>query len=188
MLARLLPGGEASDATSELGDLVPSLAAVKEAHHFYPLLFYFHFRDPLYSVSRIGFVILDLTALIEHALDRRRYEAVADSAAVAALRRGAMLLLGTVERHFPTVEAGLPDAAQTWRVRKSFALAVERLARSRIAVWDDGAASYQVDRRAWEPLTRSIAPAVGYDFDDIDKRYIGDPACTRPDATRRCLR
>lgn len=170
MLARLMPDGETSDATSELGNLVRSLAAVKEAHHFYPLLFYFRFRDPLYSVSRMSFVILDLTALIEHALDRRRYEAVAGSAAVTALRRGAMMLLETVERHFPTIEAGRPDEARSWRVRQSFAAAIERLARRKIAVRDDGVDGYSADRGAWEPLTRSVAPAFGDDFDDIDKR------------------
>lgn len=64
MLARLGPGGDFSNAVSELGNLVRPLAATKEAHHFYPLLFYFRFTEPLYSVSRLNFVILDLTALI----------------------------------------------------------------------------------------------------------------------------
>lgn len=40
MLARLGPDGDFSNANSELGNLVRSLAQTKEAHHFYPLLFY----------------------------------------------------------------------------------------------------------------------------------------------------
>jgi hypothetical protein len=69
MLARLMPAGDTSNATSELGNLARSLAATKEAHHFYPLLFYFRFEAPLYAVSRFSFVLLELTTLIATALD-----------------------------------------------------------------------------------------------------------------------
>lgn len=70
MLARLMPEGEAGDATSDLGNLARSLAATKEAHHFYPLLFYFRFKEPFYAVSRFSFVLLDAATLIDTALDR----------------------------------------------------------------------------------------------------------------------
>lgn len=88
MLARLIPGGDASDTVSELSTLAHALGQVKEAHHFYPLLFYFRFHEPRYSVSRTTFVLLDLTTLIDHALDRRHYATVVGSAAAEALYRG----------------------------------------------------------------------------------------------------
>lgn len=102
MLARLMPGGEPGNAAGPLGNLVPSLAATKEAHHFYPLLFYFRFDDPRYAVSRFGFVLLDLVTLIDTALDRQRYASLIASAPVASLRRGTVLLLETFDSHFPT--------------------------------------------------------------------------------------
>ncbi len=58
MLARLIPRGDATDTASQLGNLARALAAVKEAHHFYPLLFYFRFSEPRYAVSRFGFILL----------------------------------------------------------------------------------------------------------------------------------
>ena len=67
MLARL--SHENNNAISELANLARSLVSVKEAHHFYPLLFYFRFKEPYYSVSRFSFIILDLVTLIETALD-----------------------------------------------------------------------------------------------------------------------
>ncbi|WP_174842744.1 hypothetical protein [Sphingomonas sp. ID1715] len=47
MLARLGADGDLGDPTSEIGNLVRPLAVTKEAHHFYSLLFYFRFKDPL---------------------------------------------------------------------------------------------------------------------------------------------
>jgi len=85
MLARLGPEGDFSNATSELGNLVRSLALTKEAHHFYPLLFYFRFTEPLYSVSRMTFVLLDLTTLIDTTLDRQKHGAFVRSAPVGSL-------------------------------------------------------------------------------------------------------
>jgi hypothetical protein len=43
---------------------------VKEAHHFYPVLFYFRFEDPRYAVSRFSLVVLDAVSLLRSALAR----------------------------------------------------------------------------------------------------------------------
>lgn len=40
----------------------------KEAHHFYPVLFYFRFDDAYHSVSRSALVALDTVSLIRSAL------------------------------------------------------------------------------------------------------------------------
>ncbi len=128
MLARLAPDGDCSDATSELGNLARSLAATKEAHHFYPLLFYFRFEDPLYAVSRFSFVLLDLVTLIETALDERRCGSLVHSAPVTSLRQGTLLLLETLDRTFPTARYEPADAAETSRERQSWVTAIETLA------------------------------------------------------------
>ncbi len=172
MLARLMPEGEVQEATSELGNLVRELAATKEAHHFYPLLFYFRFHEPRYAVSRFAFVLLDLTTLIEAALDRERYAALIGSAPVASLRRGAAMLLETLDPHFPSVGDDAPDAARTWRTRQGFAAAAETLAAAGIALRAGGSERYVAARQEWEPLARRVAPALGYTMDDIDVRSV----------------
>ncbi|WP_203308817.1 potassium channel family protein [Sphingomonas beigongshangi] len=170
MLARLMPGGDTGNVVGELGNLARTLAQVKEAHHFYPLLYYFRFHEPLYAVSRTSFVLLDLAALIEHALDPRRYEPVIQSAAVAALHRGARLLLDTLHSRFPTVSSLQPDDAEMWRDRQSYAAAVEVLAAHGIATARDGANGYGAARQEWRPMIRRVAPVLGYAIDEIDTR------------------
>ena len=176
MLARLMPGGDGSDATSELGNLVRSLAATKEAHHFYPLLFYFRFEDSKYAVSRLGFILLDLTALIDSALDRRRYATLIGSAPVASLRRGSLLLLETLDHNFPTANARKGGETETWQERQSYATAAATLARAGVTSQPDGVERYVIARAGWEPLIRRVAPTLGYSVDDIEQRVSMDPS------------
>lgn len=170
MLVRLMPGGDTSSATSELGNLARSLAAIKEAHHFYPLLFYFRFEDPRYAVSRFSFVILDLTTLIDSALDPQRYRTFVGSYAVASLRQGALLLLETLDRNFPSAGAGRDDEAESRRAEQRYVAATEKLARAGVAVRQDGIERYVDARREWELLARRVAPTLGYAMDEIDRR------------------
>lgn len=169
MLARLGSDGDFSDAASELGNLVRPLAVTKEAHHFYPLLFYFRFKDPLYSVSRLTFVLLDLTTLIDTALDRQKHRSLIRSAPVAAVRRGARLLLETLDENFPTAKESSADAEASSRRDGSYAAALETLQRAGIEVRPDEG-SYADRRRGWEPLVRRVAPTLGYRMDEIDRR------------------
>lgn len=166
MLARLAPDGDFSSATSELGNLVSPLAKTKEAHHFYPLLFYFRFREPLYSVSRFGFILLDLTTLIETALDRK---SLARSAPIESLRRGTVMLLETLDRNFPTADEKRAGAAGSPSHEQSYAAALATLRSGGIEVRPDPEA-YAERRGRWEPLIRRVAPTFGYRMDEIDRR------------------
>ena len=74
---------------------------VKEAHHFYPVLFYFRFRQPIYPVSQSALVALDAVTLIRSALDDRRYGWLKESAAVEQLWRASLILVTTLEEAFP---------------------------------------------------------------------------------------
>ncbi|GBD50162.1 two pore domain potassium channel family protein [Methylopila sp. Yamaguchi] len=171
LLARLMPGGEIGNAPSELSNLARSLASTKEAHHFYPLLFYFRFEQPFYSVSRMSFVILDLTTLIDTALDRERYGSLINSAPVTSLRRAALQLLHTLHESFPTTEPRAEElAAGTRRSTESYLTAVDTLRRSGVASQLDGREFYVAARRDWEPLAGRLAPTLGHDVGEIDRR------------------
>jgi hypothetical protein len=56
------------------------MSQIKEAHHFYPVLFYFRFGEPYYSVSRSTLVTLDTVTLIKSALDDGRTAWLKESA------------------------------------------------------------------------------------------------------------
>jgi hypothetical protein len=162
MLARLMPGGDATNATSELGNLARSLAATKEAHHFYPLLFYFRFEQPFYAVSRFTFVLLDAVTLIETTLDRQRYANLVNSAGVAAIRRGARLLLETLDAHFPTGKGRDDAALEDGALRGSAGAARRVLTDAGIAVQPDREDAYVAARRSWEPLIHRVAAALAH--------------------------
>ncbi|MBY2907721.1 hypothetical protein [Rhizobium leguminosarum] len=179
MLARLGPGENFSNATSELGNLARSLAMTKEAHHFYPQLFYFRFREPLYSVSRFSFILLDLTTLIDTALDRQKHGALVRSAPVESLRECARLLLATLDNNFPTVEQRHPDGAQAGNYKRSYAAALEVLRSADIGTQPD-ADRYAKQRGQWEPLVRRVGPMLGYGIDEIDCRRPTNEAAIFP--------
>jgi hypothetical protein len=170
LLVRLIPGGDASDAVSELGSLARSLAAVKEAHHFYPLLFYFRFENPLYSVSRFTFVLLDLATLIATALDQRRYAGLTRSAPVGSLEQGSLMLLETLGRAFPSADDQPYEDADMWQMRQGYVAASAKLDRDGIPVQADGVAYYIAARARWEPLIRRMAPALGHRIEELDRR------------------
>lgn len=167
MLARLGLGDDGGDATSELSNLARALIATKEAHHFYPLLFYFRFEDPLYSVSRFSFVILDLVTLIETALDQRQFGSLARSTPVISLHQCALLLLATINRNLPTTNDGTRHPAETCRSEQSYAAAAETLGRAGVMVAPDGMDRYVAERRNWEPLICRVAPILGYELGEI---------------------
>jgi len=169
MLARLAPDGDCSNASSELGNLARSLAATKEAHHFYPLLFYFRFEEPLYAVSRFSFVLLDLVTLIETALDQTHCASLVRSGPVTSLRDGTLLLLDMLSQSFP-VASSPNDTSETSHLRRSYAAATDTLARAGVPTQGDGIESYVADRRTWEPRVERVAPALGYTMDEIDRR------------------
>jgi len=165
MLARLAPEGDFSDATSELGNLIRPLAQTKEGHHFYPLLFYFRFREPIYAVSRFCFVLLDLATLIETSLDRDKHGAFIRSGPVGSLPQCALMLLDTLDGNFPTADEA--SARETYE--ESYAAAMATLRRAGIEPRPD-AAGYADQRRQWEPLVRRVAPTLGYRMEEIDRR------------------
>ena len=167
MLARLGPDGDFSDATSELGNLMRPLVMTKEAHHFYPLLFYFRFKEPLYAVSRFSFILLDLTTLIDTTLDRKKYSRFVDSAPVEALRRCSLLLLETLDQNFPTVED--PQTEKPRSYEGSYAAALKTLRGAGVEA-QPNLDSYADQRSRWEPLIHRVGPTLGYTMDEIDCR------------------
>ena len=170
ILARLGLDSGSSDARSELSNLARALAATKEAHHFYPLLFYFRFEDPLYSVSRFSFVVLDLVTLIETGLDQRCFGSLARSTVVTSLHQCAVLLLATLDRNLPTGQQLPPDPAENSRTGQSYTAAMETLGRAGVTVRPDGIHRFIDERRTWEPIIRRVAPVLGYGMDEIDRR------------------
>jgi len=63
LIAGLGPDGQFSAGYANLATLADDMTRVKESHHFYPVLFYFRFHEPEYSVSRMALAALDMVTL-----------------------------------------------------------------------------------------------------------------------------
>lgn len=175
LLARLGPRGQFSAGYSHLVTLGDAMATMKETHHFYPVLFYFRFRQPYYSVSEQAYLALDTVSLIRSTLADEDTAWLKEAAAVEALWRVAQMLVVTLETTFlpgdpPVAKAADPRAVQRWR--DHWERAASRLAEAGIAVTREAAAAQAyIDLRAqWWPHIARLAPAMAYGSEEIEGR------------------
>jgi hypothetical protein len=144
LLSYLGPGGDFSDARSELTVMAEELTNLYESHHFYPVLHYFRFQENVYALARIALLTLDTATLIRSALDERAYPSLVRSTSVAALWGGGMQLLEGVAATFlpqpqpERAEELEQDTEKAWRAH--FDQAVGKFRAEGIAVVADVAA------------------------------------------------
>lgn len=171
LLAHLFANNQLSAGYNNLSDLAAGATEAKEAHHFYPILFYFRFPEPFYSVSRSSLVALDAVALIRSAFSKEA-DWLKQSGAVTQLSASTLLLLSTLNEVFLQEEASAPtgDPNHTaWRIR--FEKARQRLLQAGIGVTDDHQAaleSYVEQRAKWDHLIRLLGSSMAYRPSDID--------------------
>ncbi|GEP12563.1 two pore domain potassium channel family protein [Methylobacterium gnaphalii] len=172
LLARLGPERQFSSGYTHLADVAESFAEMKEAHHFYPVLFYFRFRQPFYSVSAQAFIALDTVSLIRSGIVDHQAAWLKESAAVDAIWRVAMLLVVTLETTFLPGDLPAPAGAnhterEAWRAR--YAAAIERLSESDVEPTPGGPGpeTYLTLRARWQPHIARLAPAMAYHIEDF---------------------
>jgi hypothetical protein len=171
LLAHLFANNQLSAGYNNLSEIAAEATNAKEAHHFYPILFYFRFPEPYYSVSRSSLVALDAVSLIRSALPKEA-EWLKQSGAVTQLSAAALLLLSTLNHVFlqEKVSAEAEDADHSpWRVR--FEDARQRLRQAGICVTDDlqrSLESYIEQRRRWDHLIRLLGGSMAYQPSEID--------------------
>ena len=175
LVAGLGPEGQFSGGYTNLADMAVEMTSVKEAHHFYPVLFYFRFVYAHYSVSRVVLMGLDTVTLIKSALDDRQFAWLKESASVAHLARVCMVLATTLEDTF--VPGGAPrrnrdiDVETRDRWRRRYFAALKRFRQVGIQTIEDeeaGAEAYVVLRAGWERHIATLAPCMAYAIEEID--------------------
>ncbi|HEX8246860.1 MAG TPA: hypothetical protein VF599_01655 [Pyrinomonadaceae bacterium] len=183
LVAGLGRDGKFGNGYSDLANWAGEMSRVKESHHFYPVLFYFRFKESYYSTSQMTLVAFDTVSIIKSALDDDEYSWLKNSTAVAQLRRGAMLLVTTLTGAF--LPSGKPDdqnptdeeTLERWRERYFAALRKLREANIKtIADEEAGAETYISLRREWDRYITELAPTMAYRMDEID------PAGNRPES------
>jgi hypothetical protein len=171
LLAHLFAKNQLSAGYNSLSGLAAEFTEAKEAHHFYPILFYFRFPEPYYSVSRSWLVALDAFSLIQSALPEEA-DWLKQSGAVTQLSAAALLLLSTLNEVFLHGKTSAePDDVdrQIWRIR--FENARQRLLEADISVTDDPQRSlglYTEQRKRWDHLIRLLGNSMAYQPSEID--------------------
>ena len=175
VVASLGPRGDFSAGLTVLGDLAERMVEVKEAHHFYPLLFFFHTGEGHHSLVRCLRLALDTVSHLKACLDDERYPNVKEAGSLFQLERAAMLLVDTVARTFlpRRLERELPDDGPQPHWREQYRRACRRLAEAGIATRADaeaGARAYDRSRAEWDALIRRVGIYLAHEEDDPDRR------------------
>jgi hypothetical protein len=175
LIAGLGPHGQFNAGFTNLSSLGSSAAAVKESHHFYPLLFYFRFAEPYYSVSQTATVLLDSVSLLKSALSDEAYAWLKESATVAQCWRAALLLVGMLEQVFlpgpPAPRRSPADARDRERWRTRYMAAVDRMRQAGVRTIADPAAGFETYvalRERWDGHIARLRASMLYDADEID--------------------
>jgi len=175
LIAGLGAQGQFNSGYNNLSTLASSACAVKESHHFYPLLFYFRFPEPYYSVSQTATVLFDTVSLLKSALRDEDDGWLKESAAVAQCWRAAMLLVvmleevylpGHATQHPPPAD---PGDRERWRTR--YMAALDRMQQAGIKTIADpiaGFATYVSLRERWDGHIVRLRAAMMYEADEID--------------------
>ncbi len=184
LIAGLAPGGDWSHGTSVLWELAADSAATKEAHHFYPVLFYMRFAQPYYSMSSATLVLLDTVTIMRAALGHQ-YAAVKKLGALDQIWQGSLLLLTSLEETFlPEGAAGPqePDSAQAalWERRLDHAMVLLRAAGLDTLERSDACTRYRELRTQWHGHLQRLAPSMLYSMQDIDPALYGTADMTQP--------
>jgi hypothetical protein len=193
LIAGLGPHGQFNSGFTNLSNLASNASAVKEAHHFYPLLFYFRFAEPYYSVSQTATVLFDSVSLLKSGLSDADYGWLKESATVAQCWRASMLLVAMLEKEFVDGEppqlqspAGAGDR-ERWRMR--YLAALERMRQAGINTIADPVAGFEIYvslRERWDGHIARLSAAMLYEADEIDApTYRPEVVSARPPFERR---
>ena len=173
LVAGLAPGGDWSHGTSVLWELADEMVVTKEAHHFYPVLFYMRFQQSFYSLSFATLVLLDAVTIMRSVLSDQ-YSAVKQLRALDQLWHGSLLLLTSLENTFLS-EKRLPseypgEATLTlWEKRLDRAIALLEAAGLDTAERFIARDKYVKLRTQWNDHIEKLAPSMLYSMLDIDR-------------------
>ena len=168
------PNNEFSAGYANLGNIADAISAIREAHDFYPVLFYFRFPEARYSASRTTLMALDTVSLLRAAIPDGKNGWIRQSASVEQLWQGAMSLLITLEKTFLPGENPVryePSAADRdrWTRRYRAALATFREAGIETVPFEkDGANAYIAMRSCWDRHVAHLARYMAWRMDEID--------------------
>lgn len=172
LITGMAPGGDWSLGSSALWELAAGMAGTKEAHHFYPVLFYMRFAEHFYSMSFSTLVLLDTVTLIRSVLNDQ-YAAVKHLGALDQIWDGSLLLLTSLEKTFLSKGPPFPEQpgqaeVALWEQRVDRAMAEFQAAGLATSERSEARRKYLELRREWDGHIQRLAPSMLYSMQEID--------------------
>lgn len=171
MVVRLGADGNFIGARQEVEQIARDLLQLLESHHSYPVLHYFRFQKPYYSLARIALITMDTATLLKSALNQQKYRFLMNSTAVTELEEGGLHMLRELSNYFLPKEPSPSqnDLEKEWR--EWYYYAVRRLEDEEIEITPDLEASanfYITLRRRWNPYVVAFADYMMYRWSEIE--------------------
>jgi len=153
------------------------MAAAKEAHHFYPVLFYMRFAEHYYSMSFAALVLLDAVTIIRSALNDQ-YASIKKLRSLDQIWDGSLLLLTSLEETFlpegaPSSQPPVPTQRALWDGRIDQAIAQLKVAGLATSERADAHRKYLELRSQWDSHIQRLAPSMLYSMQQIDAATYG---------------
>jgi hypothetical protein len=171
LIAGMAPGGDWSLGSSALSQLADGMTATKEAHHFYPVLFYMRFAEHFYSMSFATLVLLDTVTILRSALGER-HAAVKQLGALDQIWEASLLLLSSLEQTFLSSEARPSPSASAevalWEQRLDRAIVQLQAAGLETSDPSHARRKYLELRSQWDGYIQRLAPSMLYSMQVID--------------------
>lgn len=165
LLARLANGADLSEARQHLSSKAGFLRQIHQAHRFYPVLRYFHYRESFYALPQILLTALDTATLIRSALDKEQYARTIHSPDLNTMFDAAMLLM----QELTSDAQPRPPSKQEVKIwRERYLAALSRLTDAGLHTRIDtvaGADEYIAFRKEWNQPVHKLAETMLYEWD-----------------------
>ena len=162
-------GGEFDNAKQDIANMTRDLLRLLESHNSYPVLHYFRFPEPHYSLARMLLITMDTATLIKTALCDREYKSLIYSTAVTELQSSGLYTLKQLADSFLPGSAIVSYSCEAqWR--EWYFHVVRRLQSEGIKTPEDietGADEYVSLRREWNNKVAAFAKHMAYRWSDI---------------------
>lgn len=181
LLAGLGWGQNFTACYSTLAELGAEVTNLKETHQFYPVLFYFRYREPCYATSRVSLVLLDTISLMQSALTGKSdwiKRTPATKQIWLATTEMATTLEGVFVPDSETIQPQAPTAEERERWRRRYVAALRRLREAGVEIVTDedaGLEAYVALRERWQSNVKTLARFMAYDMVEIDPEGCAPP-------------
>lgn len=170
LVALLGSGTVLAGARNDFSDLAARVADLLEAHIFYPVLHYFHFRRLRHALPRMTYILMDSASLLRTLPIPGREVTAPGVLQMQNASRDLLQHLADVFVSRDGPENYPPTAADLGKWREHFRAAEKELRERDVplpADLSEAEEAYLALRRDWHPFIAAFSASLGYELEEI---------------------